>query len=183
MAKVTRRDWLELGLTALAEAGPAALTIDALCVRAARSKGSFYHHFGAIDAYLEALADYWRERDTEEIIRLASAPEAADARLGALNRLTSHLDRRLEQGMRRLAAEAPAVQAIAQAVDKRRIGYLIKLHRETGDFGAEEAELLAQVTYAAFVGFQVISPEMPPEVSREAYLKFMALVRKPAKPG
>jgi hypothetical protein len=42
----------------------------------------------------------------------------------------------------------------------------------------ESAELLAQVTYAAFVGFQVIAPEMKPEVSQQAYLKFMSLVKR-----
>lgn len=175
---MTRKDWLELGLRALAAGGPEALTIEALCTKAERSKGSFYHHFGAIDGYLLALAGYWRERDTEEIIRLSSAPEASAEKLGALNQLTSHLDVGLEQGMRRLAGQMPGVQAICLGVDKRRVGYLIKLHRETGQFDTDEAELLARVTYAAFVGFQVIAPDMPPEMAQAAYLKFMGLLRR-----
>lgn len=51
-----RGDWLALGLAALAEQGPAGLTIEALCRRADKTKGSFYAHFPAIETYLSALA-------------------------------------------------------------------------------------------------------------------------------
>ncbi len=178
MARLTHESWLELGLAALAEAGPEALTIEALCQRARRSKGSFYHHFATIEAYRLALAGFWRERDTEAIIAATSEARAAAESLAALNRLTSHLDMRLEQGMRRLGAVDSEVAAIIRAVDRRRIGHLVKLYSETGDFAPEAAELLAQVTYAAFVGFQVIAPEMRPEVSQQAYLRFMSLLRR-----
>lgn len=178
MARVRQEDWLELGLAALAETGPVALTIDALCQRAQRTKGSFYHHFETIDAYRLALAEFWRKRDTEAIIAATSAPRDATANLDALNRLTSQFDMRIEQGMRRLGAVDHAVADVIRTVDRRRIGHLVKLYIATGDFAPESAELLAQVTYAAFVGFQVIAPEMKPEVSHQAYLRFMGMVRR-----
>ena len=83
--------------------------------------------------------------------------------------------------MRRLGAQHESVRASIQATDKRRMGYLVKLHIESGDFDPDAAELLAQVTYAAFIGFQQIAPEMPPEVSRAAYRRFMALVSTRAR--
>jgi AcrR family transcriptional regulator len=178
MARVRHEDWLELGLAALAETGPEALTIDALCQRARRTKGSFYHHFETIDAYRLELAEFWRKRDTEAIIAATSEPRLAAENLGALNRLTSHLDMSIEQGMRRLGATDRAVADVIRTVDRRRIGHLVKLYVATGDFAPESAELLAQVTYAAFVGFQVIAPEMKPEVSQQAYLKFMGLLKR-----
>lgn len=178
MARLRLADWLEMGLAALAETGPEALTIEALCLRAGRSKGSFYHHFETIEAYRLALAEFWRARDTEAIIAATTTARAPED-LEALNRLTSHLDMRLEQGMRRLGAVDSEVAVIIRAVDRRRIGHLVKLYGETGDFAPEAAELLAQITYAAFVGFQVIAPEMSPDVSQQAYLKFMGMLRRP----
>jgi AcrR family transcriptional regulator len=178
MARVRHDDWLELGLAALAEAGPEALTIDALCQRAQRTKGSFYHHFETIDAYRLELAEFWRKRDTEAIIAATSEARLATENLDALSRLTSHLDRTTEQGMRRLGAVDQTVADIIRTVDRRRIGHLVRLYIATGEFAPENAELLAQVTYAAFVGFQVIAPEMKPEVSQQAYLKFMNLLKR-----
>ncbi len=178
MVRVRREDWLELGLAALAEIGPEALTIEALCERAARTKGSFYHHFETIEAYRLALSEFWRARDTEAIIAATSEARAATESLEALNRLTSHLDMRVEQGMRRLGAADSGVAEIIRMVDRRRIGHLVKLYVATGEFAPDTAELLAQVTYAAFVGFQVIAPDMKPEVSQQAYLKFMGMMRR-----
>lgn len=176
--RLTDDAWLALGLVALADAGPEALTIEALCLRADRSKGSFYHHFETIAAYRERLVAYWRERDTEQIIRLSSAHRDATGQLDALNRLTSHLDMRLEQAMRRLGAQDPTVAAVVRDVDRRRTGFLVQLHLATGDFAPDDAELIAQVSYAAFVGFQVIAPEMDAEVSQDAYLRFMRLLAR-----
>lgn len=174
MARFSRENWLHLGLDALAEGGPEALTTEALCTRASLTRGSFYHHFTGMEAYLGALAQHWHQRDTETIIRLSDAVDTD--KLEALNRLTSALDHRLEQAMRRLGALHESVRACIQATDKRRIGHLVKLHIESGDFSPETAELLAQVTYAAFIGFQQIAPDMPPETARVAYRRFMALV-------
>ena len=171
-------DWLALGLRALADAGPEALTIDALSRRADRSKGSFYHHFESISVYRERLVGYWRARDTEEIIRLASEQRGATGQLDALNRMTSHLDMQLEQAMRKLGAQDPTVARAIREVDRKRTGFLVQLHLATGDFAPDDAELLAQVAYAAFVGFQVIAPEMKPEVSQQAYLRFMRLLTR-----
>lgn len=178
MARVRREEWLSLGLAALAEVGPEALTIDALCQRARRTKGAFYHHFETIDAYRLELAEFWRKRDTEAIIAATSEPRLATENLDALSRLTSHLDRQVEHGMRRLGATDRAVAEVIRTVDRRRIGHLVRLYIATGDFAPESAELLAQVTYAAFVGFQVIAPEMSPDVSRQAYGKFMGLLKR-----
>lgn len=178
MARIRREDWLKLGLDALAETGPEALTIEALCQRAARTKGSFYHHFATIEDYRLSLVEFWRERDTEAIIAATSQARAAADNLDALNQLTSHLDMRIEQGMRRLGAADSGVAEIIRMADRRRIGHLVKLYIATGDFPPEQAELLAQVTYAAFVGFQVIAPEMSPEVSQRAYLRFMEMLKK-----
>lgn len=167
--RFARGDWLTLGLAALAEAGPEALTIEALCARAGRTRGSFYHHFETIEAYLAALAEHWREQYTEEVIRRAETRGNAARKLDHLNTLAADLDARVEQGMRRLAAGDERVRATCRAVDARRIAYLAGLYEQSGRYSAHEAEALARIEYAAFIGFQVIAPDTPRAELRANY--------------
>jgi len=52
-------DWIEAGFAALADGGPNALRIDALCDRLSVTKGSFYWHFTDMAAYRAALVEAW----------------------------------------------------------------------------------------------------------------------------
>lgn len=178
-----RGDWLALGLTALAEHGPAGLTIEALCRRAGKTKGSFYAHFPAIEAYLAALAGHWRETYTLRLMQEADKGGAAQDRLIALDRMALALDARVEQGMRRLAQLDPGVAAICAEVDRERIGYLEKLHGESGRFTPQEALALARIDYAAFIGFQQLDLGLSPQELHDCYGTFMRLVAPPSFRG
>jgi AcrR family transcriptional regulator len=175
-----RSDWLALGLAALAEQGPPGLTIEALCRRASKTKGSFYAHFPAIEAYLAALADHWRETYTLRLMQEADKGQAAHDRLIALDEMALALDTRVEQGMRRLAQLDAGVAATCAAVDRERIGYLEKLHGESGRFTPEEALALARVEYAAFIGFQQLDLGLSPQDLHDCYDTFMRLLVRPA---
>jgi AcrR family transcriptional regulator len=43
----------------LGESGPDAVTVSALCERVGLSKSSFYHRFGTMAGFVQALAKYW----------------------------------------------------------------------------------------------------------------------------
>jgi AcrR family transcriptional regulator len=172
-------DWLALGLDALAEQGPAGLTIEALCRRAGKTKGSFYAHFPAIEAYLAALAGHWRETHTLQLMQQADKDETAQDRLIALDRMALSLDFRVEQGMRRLAQLDPGVGATCAEVDRERIAYLEKLHGESGRFTPEEALALARVEYAAYIGFQQLDLGLSPQELHDCYGTFMRLLVRP----
>lgn len=171
-----RSDWLALGLVALAEQGPSGLTIEALCRRAGKTKGSFYAHFPAIEAYLSALAGHWRETYTLRLMQEAERNPAAQGRLIALDRMALALDVRIEQGMRRLAQLDTGVAAICAEVDRARIGYLEKLHGEGGRFMPQEALALARIEYAAFIGFQQLDLGLTPRELHDCYGAFMRLL-------
>jgi len=173
-------DWLALGLAALAEQGPAGLTIEALCRRAGKTKGSFYAHFPAIEAYLAALAGHWRETFTHRLMQEADKGGAAQDRLIALDRMALALDPRIEQGMRRLAQLDAGVAATCAEVDRERIAYLEKLHGESGRFTPQEALALARVEYAAFIGFQQLDLGLSPDDLHDCYGTFMRLLARPA---
>lgn len=178
--RFSRQNWLELGFAALAEDGPAGLTIDALCRRAGKTKGSFYAHFPAIEAFLAALAEHWRESFTLRLMQAADQSEAAGERLIALDKMALALDFRVEQGMRRLAQLDAGVAAICTAVDRERIAYLARLHGEAGRL-PDEALALARVEYAAFVGFQQLDLGLSPQDLHGCYRSLMRMLARPAE--
>ena len=62
--RLSREAWLAEALEALAE-DPAHLRVDQLAQRLGVSKGSFYWHFENREAFVCALAQYWRDADTQ----------------------------------------------------------------------------------------------------------------------
>ncbi len=173
--RFSQRDWLDLGLAALAEAGPAGVTIEALCRRGGKTKGSFYAHFVTGEAYLTALAEHWREAYTRRLVEAADTGKQPDARLSLLDQMALRLDSRVEQGMRRLAASDIAVMRVCTQVDRERIAYLAGLHRASGRFDEKNALALARLEYAAFVGFQQIDTGAGGAGAAESYQLFLGL--------
>lgn len=155
--------WIDLATEALCEHGPDALTIDALCRKSGKTKGSFYAHFDSHDSFLLRLAAHWRERNTEAVIQAADVKPAAQDRLAMLNYLAVRLDMRLDQGMRLLAERSLRIAEEVTEVDEARIAYLTDLHQATGPFPDGEAMDIATIEYAAYVGLHLIRPKRAPE--------------------
>lgn len=176
------KDWLDLGLQALAEAGPASLTIEALCQRAGKTKGSFYAHFVTSEAYLTALAEHWREDYTRRLVEAADMGGQPDARLSLLDQMALRLDSRVEQGMRRIAVNDAGVMRVCTEVDRQRIAYLAELHRASGRFDDKNALALARLEYAAFVGFQQIDTGAGSAGAAESYQLFLKLTGRSRSP-
>jgi AcrR family transcriptional regulator len=169
-------DWLTLGLAALAEAGPAALTIEALCRRARKTRGSFYSHFDSTESFLLALAGHWRNIHTLALIGFAENPKAPCEKLGLLNELAARLDPKVEQGMRRLAAIDDGVADVCSKVDAERVEYLEKLYRESGLYAETwQSHVIAKIEYAAFVGMQQIEPQASPAYLQRLNMDFMKM--------
>ena len=55
--------------------------------------------------------------------------------------------------MRRLVALHETLRPVVHDVDKRRIAYLKELHERAG-LSTEDAHVIAELEYAAYVGFQ-----------------------------
>jgi AcrR family transcriptional regulator len=156
--RVSAAYWVELGLRDLARRGPDAVTIDALCREAGKTKGSFYAHFESHDAFLSALAEAWRQRDTEAVMRAADAAPTASDRLAALDRLAIRLDPKLDRAMRQLSDRHAGIADAVGAVDETRIAYLARLHVAAKHGSEEEARDIATIEYAAFAGLDIVRP-------------------------
>lgn len=172
MARTSREDWIEEGFRILEADGDAALTVDALCERLDRTKGSFYHHFGSRDAYVAALLQAWERRSTDRLIASVEAEGTVEERLRRLNHQASEEGSpRLERAVRAWAAREPRARETQERVDLRRLHFLEDLVAERVGEG-EHARRLARAFQLMFVGAQHLDP---PFEGVELYRTFRAL--------
>ncbi|MEM9303376.1 MAG: TetR family transcriptional regulator, partial [Pseudomonadota bacterium] len=82
--RLTPTDWLDFGLTMLAEHGHGALKADVLATAKGVSRGSFYWHFKNLKDFHVRLLAHWRESTTRQVIVDIDALE--DGQLAALMR-------------------------------------------------------------------------------------------------
>lgn len=165
MARISRNDWLDQGLDALRDGGEGALTVDGLCARLGRTKGSFYHHFEDIAAFLAALLARWEERQTSAPIHHAEAGGSPEQKRQRLSAVVRSLDGRLELAVRAWALRDERAAVVLRRVDARRVDYLASLYASEGR-ARGAALLLARLEYAAFVGAQMLFSDLSVEGAR-----------------
>jgi AcrR family transcriptional regulator len=154
VSRLAREDWLDAGLALLAEGAEAdqkSITIERLCERLERTKGSFYHHFEDIAAYQVALLERWQSRHTEALIEDSRAAGEGQARGERLRSRVASADLRIERAIRSWAELDAAARAAVKQVDKRRLAYLTELARARFPDPAK-ATIAARIEYAMFVG-------------------------------
>ncbi len=160
MTRRTRADWIEAGFDVLSEAGDAGLTVDEICARLDRSKGSFYHHFGGRPGYVEALLEAWERRATDRIIASGRSEEPVRSRLRSLNQHASELrNATLERAIRAWAAREPLAKSVQDRVDRKRLEFLEEICSERMGSG-DGAKRLARVFQLLFVGAQHLDPPL-----------------------
>jgi AcrR family transcriptional regulator len=172
MKRVTRQDWIEEGFRVLSSEGDAALTVDLLCQRLERTKGSFYHHFAGREDYVDALLREWERRSTDRLIASVRSEAKAEERLRRLNHQASEGgDPGLERAIRAWSAREPRARAVQDRVDARRLGFLEELMAERMGQG-EAAGRMARVFQLMFAGAQHLDP---PFTGIELYRTFRFL--------
>jgi len=154
--------WIEAAYLLLAEHGHSAVTIERLTAATAKTRGSFYHHFGSMETFVVRLVADWQERNTERIVRLAHATREPGKRRRVLNREAGQLDARVETAFRIWAGLDQQVRATCDAVDDRRVSVLaqdlVEFAKALGcDLPDGEAAALAQIEYAAFIGGMLLA--------------------------
>lgn len=142
----SKADWIEAGIELLKADG--AMTVDALCRAVGRTKGSFYHHFGDLTGFQDALLSAWEQQFTEGIIKAAEQLESPADRWALVDSMARSADFAAERAIRHWAFQDARVQQVVARVDERRIAYL------ASTFSGEDAYELATIEYAAFVGVE-----------------------------
>jgi AcrR family transcriptional regulator len=170
-------DWIQAGFAILAAEGIKALKIERLCGRLSVTKGSFYWHFTDITAYRAALVQAWSElRDDERrhFGELAALPPRE--RLSQMmSALLSPRHWTLERAMREWARTDDDAAASVRAADQRVLAAVRQAYRDYG-FDTEDAEVRANATFAAGIGFLHLAGTQPnprAAAGRERFLDIM----------
>ncbi|OBI71963.1 TetR/AcrR family transcriptional regulator [Mycobacterium sp. E740] len=154
----TVEDWIQAGFSILAEQGIEGLKLDSLCARVGATKGSFYWHFTDMAGYRGALIEAWGEVRDADRKHFATLRELAPRqRLSQM--MAALVDARhwpLERAMREWARTDAAVAAGVRASDARVLEAVRQAFVDHG-FDSDEADLRANATFAAGIGFLHLS--------------------------
>ncbi len=163
-ARLSRDDWIDAGLTALLESGPAGVTIEGIAVRLGATKGSGYWHFESRDALLTAVVQQWRRAHTDAIREYVARQPDPEARLQRLFRLI--FDRPTTTNEARvLLADDPALRAIVAEIAEERIAYVATLVAQCG-IPRALARRRAETAYCAVVGHEALLAATPGALHR-----------------
>lgn len=158
-------DWIALGVDALRRDGPKALTIDTLCKRARRTKGSFYHHFRTIGELRLAVVRFWIEAEAEAQARNAASGAGARERLDEAWRPAPG-DAGMEMGIRMLAADDAEIAALVAKADERRELVLTTLVASAWPVGGAHAHNIARTLHALHIAALMRAPSDPEDYAR-----------------
>jgi AcrR family transcriptional regulator len=158
--QLSAKDWLDQGLKTLAKSGFTALKAEPLAKAMGVSRGSFYWHFADIGAYHAAILKHWREVAAEQIIANLEASSNDKDPLPILLRQAFGSKPALENAVRTWATLDATARTAVQAIDRRRLGYVESLLRDTG-LAPPLAHARAQILYWAFVGFAQSDRPLP----------------------
>jgi len=168
--RVTRQQWVEAAVRAIARGGTAAVAVDTLAKDFGITRGSFYWHFADRDELLRAALELWQRAGTDDVITALEA--IGDPRQRLLALFTAALDDNGAEGFEvALAADAthPIVAPVLAQVTERRLDYLTSVFRQAGRKPAI-ARRQAVTTYAIYVGWihlRHTNPTLVPELAAD----------------
>jgi AcrR family transcriptional regulator len=174
--RLSRDDWIDAALTAIADGGLAAVSVEPLAARLGATKGSFYWHFENRDALLEAAISRWEKETTTDVV--AEITGAHDAPASQFRRLVAGVIERAEQdrvGPALLASAAhPAVAPALERVTAARLDLITMVFRRLG-FAQAQARRRALLAYSSYLGHGQLAHSTPgvlpaTKAGRRAYL-------------
>jgi AcrR family transcriptional regulator len=151
--RLSREDWIEAALQALADGGPSGVAVERLAAGLQTTKGSFYWHFKDREELVaEALAT-WERTATDALI--AEMQQIADPveRLHRLMVAATELEEEEHPDVRLLpSAFDPVVGDVVKRVQRKRLDFLARAFRDAG-FPPAESRLRARLAYSLYLGW------------------------------
>jgi AcrR family transcriptional regulator len=152
---LSRTEYYEAGLELLAEGGHGGLTIAALCDRLGVTKGSFYHHFDDMAAYVTSLLDHWEAEHATRLIALSESVTDPDERFDLLEGIAVGLPHGAEASIRAWSWNNDAVAAAQERVDRARLTHLTQAGVDAG-LEPARAKRMAKISLSVLVGMQLL---------------------------
>lgn len=158
---LTRADWTEAALGALARDGLRAVAVEPLAERLGATKGSFYWHFRDRNALLEAAVAHWERTATDELIaQLEQIPDPA-ARHRAMVGWVDDSDGDMRIFMVLLwNADHPVIGPAINRILQKRMEFSQRLREQAGQ-DAEQARLSMMYAYSVLLGLQLLRRAVP----------------------
>ncbi|MDQ6778095.1 MAG: TetR/AcrR family transcriptional regulator [Actinomycetota bacterium] len=184
---LSKTDWTEAALLALARDGLAGVAVEPLARRLGATKGSFYWHFADRAALIAATLELYEQRETTEVIdRIQAIPDprerltaiASDAYAGAATP-NAHA------GVLAAAAD-PRVAPVLTRITRTRLAYIEWLYTDLG-LAPDLATRQARLAYALYLGISQLrraDPDHEPTgTALNAYLDLAVDVMMPPDRG
>lgn len=168
MERLDKNSWLLEGFKILDKEGFSRITIDNLCEKQKRSKGSFYYHFKNIEGYIEELMKYWVQEYTMTPIKTAEINKTPALIYKALADMVFKSPYKVEQVIRAWGYSNLVVREYVNKVDKIRIDYMVGLKKEAGS-DEKTAYNCAVLEFAVLIGIQQLYPSIPEKELVEIY--------------
>jgi len=179
--RLSREDWENAAIYAIAAGGLAAVAVEPLAASLGVTKGSFYAHFGSRRELVEAALARWESSHGASLADLSAIEDPAKRLERVLTASIAFSQSGEPSAHLRLLGEMsdPAVREAVARVDARRIARLAAAFRDAG-FSARRAERRARLAYATYVGLLVLAQDEPDERLDSDGIK--ALVRELREP-
>ena len=159
---VTTRAYFDAAMDVLAARGFSSLTIAALCSEVGVTSGSFYHHFGSWDGFVDALMRDWEQRETTDLIAgIRGVPEDAETRLELIVDVALTVPHAAESAIRSWSYNNGVVAATQRRVDEARLAFLEEVLAEL-PHGTSSPRVLSALLVAAFVGLEQLGDAIDP---------------------
>ncbi|MFI9503907.1 TetR/AcrR family transcriptional regulator [Nocardia sp. NPDC052566] len=153
---VTKEQYFDTALEVLAELGFKGLNIGVLCRRLGVTSGSFYHHFGSWQGFVDALLEHWENRQVRILRTLNFNQGNPDDDIRAMSDLAAGLHHAAEAAIRAWAANDESVNVAVKRVDDSRRRTVHKAIK--GVVGDEDtATAVTSLGMAMLIGYQQIA--------------------------
>ncbi len=171
---LSRDDWTQAALDALAEDGLAGVAVEPLARRLGASKGSFYWHFRDRAELIAATLELWERRDTTEVIAALETIAHPRQRLRELARsaYTGAAAGNDAQSGVLAAASDPRVGPVLERVTRTRLAFLERQFEALG-LDPPAARARARMAYAVYVGLGDLRRAVPQAPMTESQVASM----------
>jgi AcrR family transcriptional regulator len=181
---LTRQDWTNAALDALAEHGVAGVAVDRLARELGVTRGSFYWHFSDRRELIDAALEQWEREYTTDLLPEVEAVEDPVDRLRFVFReVYERPVDRIEMALA-VAADDPLVAPVVARVTRTRRKLLRRIFTGLG-LSEEEAFDRAWLAYAFYTGHHQLGRNDEIRVERPNHLDRIVdlLVSPPAAPN
>ncbi len=159
MKRLDKLDWFLAALSILDKESFSKITIDNLCSKLNVTKGSFYHHFGNIEGFIDAFMAYILEKKALDYMKKADKEQNLEKRLDLIRLMGFVSDYNVAHKIRAWSYSNEIVKKYLDQIDEIRLEYLVRLRVLKGE-SKEDAEIKSRIDYALLVGLQQLYPKL-----------------------